>query len=1251
MHGSKLFLNMAVTGAMFLGLPLLGQAQSKPTTSFQLEAGVGAVQYPQGWSPRHYANMHEIWNATPEKLAAMQPDERDDVARVGTSITPCANHAEAVQRLREIEAEWGMTSTYVVVGSWPALQRRVLVPKPQEGAESGSSPEWLVMLTTAVAIDNSVVRIDGFAPETASPTLIGEMEGIVHSLRPATSGDPRRGLGEVQQLQKTPSLRMPLALPQATSSLGAIATPNDLPAVSPVTTGTASNLGTLNLQIGSESEIAVSANGTDIVVAQQCSFRTSTDGGATFAFSGGAPGRCTGGDSSVAFGKSGNFYWSTIASVPANCPAATPNCNDAQQIARSTNNGQSFSFVANPVDCLGGTPSCGFGNVPDQEHIAADRFNSSGSNQDQIYLVFRQGFGYGITCSTDNGANWTAVTYHKNGSTDFPRITVSQNGTVFVVTNNGNNIELDSFGQCQNGLTQNLNHVAIATGINQVTCPVAGLDRCNDGNILSSHTVAVDDTNANHLYAAYAVNTVAPAANASFPGNENILVRESTNGGANWSAPVQINQGTGGTGGRRFQPWVCVTQGTAFVSWYDRRASTSTSNDLTDYYSSSAFDSGSVLTPGTDFRINGAADPQCASGWPCQSRSQYDSRSCSTQPQNGGICRHSPNNNTDSKTPCNFASPVCPATETCQGGSGCPKYADYTGNACLLGRLYNVWPSATNQPGATPTGGSIASFFAETAVAPTATKTTYTGPITSPYLGTVLLSATLVLQGTSVPVTTQLMTFTLGTQSCTGTTNASGAASCSLALTQAPGLYTVTASFAGFGNYLPSSDSKPFSIVGPPSISKDFVPNKILPGSTTTLKFSITNPNSFVSLTGVSFTDSLPAGLLVSTPNALTSSCGGSPSAVPGSATISLTAATIVASASCTITVNVTASNLDAIYQNMTSAVTSIEGGTGNIASAIVIVAHPPVLKKTFSALAIPQGASAGLTFTLVNPNQAVTLTGISFTDTLPAGLVVSTPNGLTTICAGTVTATAGSSTISASGVPLAPGANCTITVFVTATASGVQVNTTSTISSDQTVPGDPATATITVGDVFEVSYAANLTAGDAQINITNTGVNGASLNGPGIGSPIGNICVNVYAFAPDEQLISCCSCLLTPNGLESLSVDNDIVSNTFTGVKPDSVVVKLVSTLAGAGGSGTSCTNSAAAPTPLAPGLQAWRTSLHAAAAGGFSPTETQFTQSTLSAAELASVANRCTNIIGNGSSFGICKSCRAGGLGAQRQ
>ena len=186
--------------------------------------------------------------------------------------------------------------------------------------------------------------------------------------------------------------------------------------------------------------------------------------------------------------------------------------------------------------------------------------------------------------------------------------------------------------------------------------------------------------------------------------------------------------------------------------------------------------------------------------------------------------------------------------------------------------------------------------------------------------------------------------------------------------------------------------------------------------------------------------------------------------------------------------------------------------------------------------------------------------------------------------------------------------------------------------------------------EAFQVRYASNLTSADSVINLINTGTNGAPLNGPGFGPAVGNICVNLYAFSPDEQLVSCCSCLVTPNGLASLSVDEDLISNTLTGVRPNSVVVKLVNTGAGTGFTGTTCTNSAAlagGPAfPLAGGMRAFGTTVH----GGNSLTETPFLQATLSAAELAGITNRCTNIVGNGSTFGICRSCRNGGLSAKR-
>ncbi|MGH9529975.1 MAG: hypothetical protein ACRD2S_08675 [Terriglobales bacterium] len=194
----------------------------------------------------------------------------------------------------------------------------------------------------------------------------------------------------------------------------------------------------------------------------------------------------------------------------------------------------------------------------------------------------------------------------------------------------------------------------------------------------------------------------------------------------------------------------------------------------------------------------------------------------------------------------------------------------------------------------------------------------------------------------------------------------------------------------------------------------------------------------------------------------------------------------------------------------------------------------------------------------------------------------------------------------------------------------------------------------------YQVHYASNLTINDSFINLTNTGANGAQLNGPGSGAEAGNLCINTYVLDPGEEEIACCSCLVTPDALASMSVNNDLISNTTNGVKPTSVVIKLIATLAGAGGSGTSCANSATSSSgTLATGMEAWMTTTHTITTvkPGIYPgqkptitvtpvvTETSFIPSTLSAGEYASLTNRCNNIVGNDSGFGICRSCRVGG------
>src|SRR5262249_10496821 len=152
---------------------------------------------------------------------------------------------------------------------------------------------------------------------------------------------------------------------------------------------------------------------------------------------------------------------------------------------------------------------------------------------------------------------------------------------------------------------------------------------------------------------------------------------------------------------------------------------------------------------------------------------------------------------------------------------------------------------------------------------------------------------------------------------------------------------------------------------------------------------------------GVAFIDALTAGLVVATPNGLSGTCGsGTITAVAGSDSVSLSGGTLAVNGSCTFSVNVTATS--AGVKNNTVSVTSAEAGAGNTANATVTVSSPvtaPTIAKTFGASSIVLNGTTTLTFALSNPGATTTLNNVSFTDTLPAGLLVATPNGLSGSC------------------------------------------------------------------------------------------------------------------------------------------------------------------------------------------------------------------------------------------------------------
>jgi|SRR5271165_1040644 len=183
--------------------------------------------------------------------------------------------------------------------------------------------------------------------------------------------------------------------------------------------------------------------------------------------------------------------------------------------------------------------------------------------------------------------------------------------------------------------------------------------------------------------------------------------------------------------------------------------------------------------------------------------------------------------------------------------------------------------------------------------------------------------------------------------------------------------------------------------------------------------------------------------------------------------------------------------------------------------------------------------------------------------------------------------------------------------------------------------------------DIFQIHYASNLNIGDSYVNITNSGATTNQIQPTGNDPVVGtsqNLCANVYTFDPAEELIACCTCSVTPNGLQSLSVVKSLISNPLTPAIPSAVVIKIVAT------TGT-CNASAVTPNALARGLLAWGTTLHqntSTATPSYAVTETPFSQAALTFAELTHITSTCGFIQADGSGFGICGGCPANGLGA---
>jgi LPXTG-site transpeptidase (sortase) family protein len=257
----------------------------------------------------------------------------------------------------------------------------------------------------------------------------------------------------------------------------------------------------------------------------------------------------------------------------------------------------------------------------------------------------------------------------------------------------------------------------------------------------------------------------------------------------------------------------------------------------------------------------------------------------------------------------------------------------------------------------------------------------------------------------------------------------------------------------------------------PATIGKAFSPMALAVGATSTLTFTVTNPNTGVAFTGVSFTDTLPSGLTVASGSS--PHCGGILTTT-APRTISFSGGTLAANASCNLMVAVTAT-ASGVYDNISGFVSSAEGGlnTGStgVAVASLIVLQPPSISKLFAPNPILAGGTSRLKFTITNPNLNNSLSGIQFSDTLPDSpaqmQVAATPNASTSGCGSPTFAPAASATsITFTNGTISAGGICTISVDVTAPSVGSYANTSAVVQatiSGTVTTGNTATDTLVV--------------------------------------------------------------------------------------------------------------------------------------------------------------------------------------------
>jgi hypothetical protein len=134
-------------------------------------------------------------------------------------------------------------------------------------------------------------------------------------------------------------------------------------------------------------------------------------------------------------------------------------------------------------------------------------------------------------------------------------------------------------------------------------------------------------------------------------------------------------------------------------------------------------------------------------------------------------------------------------------------------------------------------------------------------------------------------------------------------------------------------------------------------------------------------------------------------------------------------------------------------------------------------------------------------------------------------------------------------------------------------------------------------------------------------------------GDTSANLFADYYVFDDSQELQECCSCIITPDGLNSEYINKgtnpSLTGNSLTGKVNTRGVIKVISDSSG----------NAAAPVPT-PGLRGWGVHVQKTGTSAYAVTETRFADSNLGAAEESLLGELCGFEQELGSGQGVC-SC----------